>query len=582
MRRFLSLLCAAFLLIAGAAHAATLNATPSTFAAQVSASSSGDTILLATGSYGTWSGTSKAITIKADAGAAATMSPELSTGDANFTLDGLTLNGDSDPSGEIDIDNDVHDVTIRNSTITDTVKVTGDRSGPLLFDNVHFDAHVSDCAGGCLPALWIGPGGTAHDTKIVVRNSLFTHSPGDGIQAGSAFTVTDSEFHVTNDGACDSCHTDSIQLFGGQADDGTGSTILRDYIHDGGTDSDGIVEFDGGGHHDIEDNVIAREQLFGMDLGNDSASKVIHNTIVMANSRTGIDMTSKNTPGSSGETIRDNVIPSIEFTGGGCNCTATPAAYDHNLIPGASSPNIAGAPTFVGGSSPTTYAGFALASGSAGKGAASDGLDAGARIATGPTTFVSDTFTDSAPYGTPLTSHTGETGATWTAHPSSTGATQTSASGGIRETTTTGVGVYYASGLPPSANYTVEADFLTRAAWASDYSAYAHVLARVDTTATTFYACRYSKVGHAWEIAEWNAGTGVIDASTSATLAPSTTYHVAFTVNGPSLSCKVNGSTVVSATDSTITAAGRVGVRLINNPQAYSSGIHVDNLTATG
>lgn len=358
--------------IPATAGATTTNVTPSTLTSAISAAQPGDTLLLASGSYGNWSGTSKAITLKAADGAKPTMTLALSTGDANFTLDGLSgLAGD--------IDNDVHDVTIKNATTSSTIEVTGDRSGPVVFDNVHFDAHVSDCSNGCLPALWIGPGGTAHDTKILVKNSLFTHSPGDGIQAGSSFTVTDSEFNVTNNGACGPCHTDSIQLYGGQANDGTGSTILRNYIHDGGTDSDGIVQFDGGGHNDIEDNVIAREQLFGMDLGNDTGSKVIHNTIVVSNGRTGLDMTSKQKPGSQGAVLKDNVTPSIALVGGSCNCTAVPSVYSNNM-----GPQISGSPVFVGGTSPTTYAGFALAAGSPGKGKASDGLDVGIRVGSTP------------------------------------------------------------------------------------------------------------------------------------------------------------------------------------------------------
>jgi hypothetical protein len=53
------------------------------------------------------------------------------------------------------------------------------------------------------------------------------------------------------------------------------------------------------------------------------------------------------------------------------------------LISGASGQNFNGTPQFVGGSNPTTYAGFALASSSPGKGRASDGSDVGARFGGG-------------------------------------------------------------------------------------------------------------------------------------------------------------------------------------------------------
>jgi hypothetical protein len=354
-----------------------LNATPSSFNSQVSAAKAGQTVCLASGSYGTWSGTNKAITVRAASGATPTMQIDFAAGDAGFTLSGVSgLGGD--------IDGDAHDITISNSTSTDTIKITGDRSGQILFDHDHFDAHAHDCGGGCLPALWIGPGGTAHNTRVVVQYSEFTHSPGDGIQAGSAFTAKYNNFHVYNGGSCDSCHTDNIQLYGGEANDGTGSTIVGNYIHDdsGVDDSDGIVEFDGGGHHLIQDNVIANMGLFGIDLGGDTGSKVIHNTITTRGGRTGIDLTSKSGMRSTGLTIRDNVAPSMAVSGGGCNCTATFAANDHNMLGSdASGSNFNGTPTFSGGSKPTSRAGFMLASGSAGKGRASDGTDVG--ISTG-------------------------------------------------------------------------------------------------------------------------------------------------------------------------------------------------------
>ncbi|HUC20400.1 MAG TPA: dockerin type I domain-containing protein, partial [Candidatus Polarisedimenticolaceae bacterium] len=46
--------------------------------------------------------------------------------------------------------------------------------------------------------------------------------------------------------------------------------------------------------------------------------------------------------------------------------------------------DLKGKPTFVGGAKPTTYAGFALAAGSLGKGNASDGLDRGIRLSATP------------------------------------------------------------------------------------------------------------------------------------------------------------------------------------------------------
>jgi hypothetical protein len=88
---------------------------------------------------------------------------------------------------------------------------------------------------------------------------------------------------------------------------------------------------------------------------------------------------------STGMIVRDNV-----WAGGGGiivtdgnNCSPGPSGVytaSHNLNCRCSgSNNITGAPAFVGGSKPTTYAGYRLAERSAGKGAASDGTDIGIR-----------------------------------------------------------------------------------------------------------------------------------------------------------------------------------------------------------
>jgi hypothetical protein len=49
---------------------------------------------------------------------------------------------------------------------------------------------------------------------------------------------------------------------------------------------------------------------------------------------------------------------------------------------GASGTDFIGVPVYVGGENPSTWADYALAPGSPGKGAASDGLDVGIRVGT--------------------------------------------------------------------------------------------------------------------------------------------------------------------------------------------------------
>jgi hypothetical protein len=287
LRRF-ALAIAAALALPATANAADIHATPATFASAVSSAQAGDRVLLATGSYGTWSGTNKAITVMNDAGATPTMKFAFGSGDSGFTLDGM-----SGMSG--DIDSGANHITIKNSAFNDTTTIQGVTNGAILFDHDTFN-NINATNGGPPARIWL-PGSTPHPSGVTVQNSQLIGGSTDGIQAGTALTILNNEFANIVHGSCSSCHTDNIQLFGGQADDGVGSVIKGNYLHDGET---GIVQFDGGGGHDIEDNVIARMSIFGMDFGGDDNSKIIHNTQFQSTGN-GLDMTSKAGQNSVGE-----------------------------------------------------------------------------------------------------------------------------------------------------------------------------------------------------------------------------------------------------------------------------------------
>ena len=103
-------------------------ATPSTFAAQVAAADAGDAICLQTGSYGTWTGTDKAITVKADSGARPSMKFSFGSGDRGFTLDGIVDAGGTVNAG-------AEDITVRDSTFTSQATVDGTTpSAGIVFD----------------------------------------------------------------------------------------------------------------------------------------------------------------------------------------------------------------------------------------------------------------------------------------------------------------------------------------------------------------------------------------------------------------------------------------------------------------
>ncbi len=83
--------------------------------------------------------------------------------------------------------------------------------------------------------------------------------------------------------------------------------------------------------------------------------------------------------GGSGTLIRDNIVTDISLFQG-----AT-ASEDHNLfrVSNSGTGDLTGAPQYVGGAAPATFAGFALAPGSPGIGKASDGTNMGIELPTG-------------------------------------------------------------------------------------------------------------------------------------------------------------------------------------------------------
>src|SRR4051812_21181315 len=117
---------------AAAAGTCDRSATPSTLASQISAATSGQTICLASGSYGTWSGTNKQITLRADDGATPTMRVSLGAGDSGFTLDGLSGMGGSVAGG-------AHDFTIRNSSFDASFDVQGTPGANIVLDGNKHD-----------------------------------------------------------------------------------------------------------------------------------------------------------------------------------------------------------------------------------------------------------------------------------------------------------------------------------------------------------------------------------------------------------------------------------------------------------
>lgn len=191
--------------------------------------------------------------------------------------------------------------------------------------------------------------------------------------------------------------------------------------------------------------------------------------------------------------------------------------------------------------------------------------------------FVNDTFTGAS--GTLLSAHTGETGAMWTKHSSYPGNSYISSanrmSGG-------GDSLYYASGVPATADYDVQADLVSMQQAASTTG----VAGRVSTTGDSSYRVIFSVpsgkyhlqvvnagvVTQLQEIGPWQWGGNFTDGST---------HTIKLQMRGSSIKVFIDGVERMSATDSTVTAAGRVGIYTRSYSMTDTWGIHIDNFTAT-
>jgi hypothetical protein len=357
-----------------------LGANPSNLGSVFAAARPGDTIRLEAGDYGVFHGGQKAgkVTLQPATGAAVAM--QLSFNPAsNITIDGVTLTN-------VEIaDSRTKNITVRNSDIRGpTTFRTGElQNANILFDhNVHRDWNTcSSCGEG---RIWLPERSETTPSGITISNSEFKGGLSDGIQNGSNGTrILNNVFHDLTMGTPDGVHTDAIQLYGSK------NTLIKgNYFYDV---PDAIMVPDGADHEVIEDNVVAADRdgyPFAVTLYSDDGSIIRHNTFADGacafNLRCGIVRVGSKSGDNAGRgtIIEDNVLGEISYGGG----SAAIARTSHNLFTTSASglASLRGKPTFVGGATPTDYAGFALEPGSLGTGSAGDGLDRGIRV--GPAT----------------------------------------------------------------------------------------------------------------------------------------------------------------------------------------------------
>jgi hypothetical protein len=393
--------------------------TTSTFSARVSGASPGDTLCLSSGSYGSWGGTNKAITIAADSSQSPTFSAVSFTSNTVccFTMDGSqgtmtigtgTAGVNMDMKGQCCTyafnSSEPHLIAFNYVHFRDTINVdyiveskpTHTWAYTLKFFHTTHD-NIDLTGTSDTPSRINFPYGNDEttaannfDSGVVVDNVEMSGGCADGIQSGAGLTITNSEFGPNiaehsgsptfcNPSASPGAHSDAIQIdsMGLQSH----TIITGNYIHD---NSDAIVSYDGFGNIDVADNVLSSNQPTEhcVDLAGDNSgpgtdpSTFKHNTgfgsctLEFEQSHAGVD--------SIGTIVSDNI-----WTGGYSfneGVTASEEVFSNNMIPsGATGTDFNGTPTYSGGATPSSYTGFCLTAGSAGHLAGSDGLDVGIR-----------------------------------------------------------------------------------------------------------------------------------------------------------------------------------------------------------
>lgn len=226
---------------------------------------------------------------------------------------------------------------------------------------------------------------TGCPSGITVDGNEMSGGSTDGVQmsANCQAKISNNYIHDIGDpvtGSCGGPHCDGIQLV---AD--TSAEIYRNLIVRVPTC---ITNYDGRGTDTyVHDNVCINIIGVGVgsaviNLGNTGNGRVEHNTIWGSTGSDEIGFGSKSGGSSTGSIARNNIVRAGVCTGcGDVSPTFASGSPNYNLCASscAGANSLTGTPVFSGGAfaSGTTLAYYALASGSPGKGAASDGLDIG-------------------------------------------------------------------------------------------------------------------------------------------------------------------------------------------------------------
>jgi hypothetical protein len=371
------------LLAARFAGAANLSATTSTFSSVFNGAAGGDVILLAPGSYGSFSGGTKSsmVTIQPNAAAGGTQANVI-LGSANLgasqniTIKNMTIGGASVGSGSSPA---LHIHLIGNRfTGSLCINTPGDVNQDTLVDGNSFINVGQGCTEGRIGVNGNNKGHSVVNGVVISNNLISGPGPSDGIQiTGGAYGTVigpGNEFVGIKESGCGSVHCDPVQFYGAVR-----TTITGNYFHGNST---GIMSPDCNGSPLIlTNNVFVTDGEYPDQVVQAGANgdTISHNTFAG-----GARIRYGNPNGcglSSNIAVTNNILTGgVWFSDGQ---SSSGISMDYQLIAGGGtgSHTINGSPTYVGGSTPPTRVGYQLAAASLGVADASDGTDIGVSIA---------------------------------------------------------------------------------------------------------------------------------------------------------------------------------------------------------
>ncbi|MEZ0392487.1 MAG: hypothetical protein ACAH59_09740, partial [Pseudobdellovibrionaceae bacterium] len=363
-----------FLMMAEISHAAcdqTLSP-GANVASAVSSAPAGATICLNAGSYGNVQFTnfskSPRVTVQSVSGRTATLSANYYNA-SGIDLKSLTISG-------LDIRNGSRNITAQGNTFTgQTVINMGSNGGNYGDANILLDGNTFDGISVCT---------NCYEGRVEVISSLpcgvtisNNHFGGAGESDGIQMSAKGLKIGPGNvfEGIIQGNygrHVDAIQGVGQSGTIITGNYFFNNTIN--------IGFYDGGSSEQITHNVFGppRDNLQNLQLGGIQGMIMAHNTFrntIIAHG------TKSGDTANSGWTVRDNIFVNSDLINSGDQLQCNNCVYNSNLFDASSSSRgtnaLIGSPTFVGGSAPSTWAGYQLTSSSLGYRAASDGLDLG-------------------------------------------------------------------------------------------------------------------------------------------------------------------------------------------------------------